>query len=80
MVSSMRRFSQSEVAQERLKIINYYSRYGERATKEAFGVGRKTIVCLEKETGFIPRKDHISCSLINKTNQGQTNDGKSKGI
>lgn len=49
MVSSMRRFSQSEVAQERLKIINYYSRYGERATKEAFGVGRKTIFVWRKK-------------------------------
>lgn len=43
MVSSLRRFSQNEVAGERLKIINFYTKYGERETKEAFGVGRKTV-------------------------------------
>jgi transposase-like protein len=43
MIASMRRFSQSEVAQERLRIIKYYQRYGERATREAFGLSRQTI-------------------------------------
>lgn len=48
MVSSMRRFSQDEVAKERLRIIKYYARYGERATKEAFNVGRGTIFVWRK--------------------------------
>lgn len=43
MVSSLRRFARDEVATERLKIINFYIKYGEREAKEAFGVGRKTI-------------------------------------
>jgi transposase InsO family protein len=43
MVSSLRRFSQDEVATERLKIINFYDKHGECETKEAFSVGRKTI-------------------------------------
>jgi putative transposase len=43
MVSSLRRFSRDEVAGQRLKIIKFYTKYGERETKEAFGIGRKTI-------------------------------------
>ncbi|MGQ9638764.1 MAG: helix-turn-helix domain-containing protein [Thermodesulfobacteriota bacterium] len=39
----LRRFSKSEVAQQRMKIIKFYEEYGERATKEAFGVSRKVI-------------------------------------
>ena len=57
MVSGMRRFSEDEVAQERLRIIKYYSRYGGRATKEAFRVGRGTIFVwrkrLDKSSGKI---------------------------
>ena len=48
MVSSMRRFTNSEIAQERLKVIKYYSRHGEKITHEAFGVGRKTIFVWKK--------------------------------
>jgi len=48
MVSSMRRFSQDEVAQERLRIIKYYAKYGERTTKEAFNVARGTIFVWRK--------------------------------
>lgn len=43
MLSSLRRFSEDEVAQERLRIITFYEQFGEHATKEAFGCGRKTI-------------------------------------
>jgi hypothetical protein len=43
MVSSLRRFSRDEVATERLKIINFYTKYGEKEAKEVFGIGRKTI-------------------------------------
>ncbi|MBI4098237.1 MAG: DDE-type integrase/transposase/recombinase [Candidatus Levybacteria bacterium] len=43
MLNSLKKFSKDEVAQERLKIIEFYLEYGERTTKKAFGVGRKTI-------------------------------------
>jgi transposase InsO family protein len=43
MVTSLRRFSKDEVAQQRLKIIKFYESYGEGATKEAFAVDRKLI-------------------------------------
>ncbi len=40
MLSSLKKFSNNEVAQERLKIIKFYEQYGEKATKEAFGADR----------------------------------------
>jgi len=40
---SLRTFEQSEVAQRRLRVIEFYERYGERATKDAFGVDRNLI-------------------------------------
>jgi transposase InsO family protein len=43
MLHSLRRFSRDEVAQERHKILRFYDTYGEKATKEAFGVDRKLI-------------------------------------
>ncbi|MEM2921468.1 MAG: hypothetical protein QXF26_04030 [Candidatus Bathyarchaeia archaeon] len=43
MLFSLSRFSGSEVAQQRMKIINFYQLYGEKATKEAFGADRKVI-------------------------------------
>ncbi len=43
MLLSLRRFSQSEVAQGRMKMIKFYQTYGEKATKEAFGADRKVI-------------------------------------
>ena len=43
MVSGLRKFDSSEIAKERLKIIRFYDKHGEKTTKEAFGVGRKTI-------------------------------------
>lgn len=43
MLHSLRRFSRDEVAQERHRILGFYDTYGERATKEAFGVDRKLI-------------------------------------
>lgn len=49
MVYSLKRFTQDEVANERLKIINFYVKYGEKETKEAFGVGRKTIHVWKKK-------------------------------
>ena len=43
MLSSLRRYSCSEIAQQRMKIIKLYDQYGERATIEAFGADRKVI-------------------------------------
>ena len=43
MLHSLRRFSKSEIAQQRLKIIRFYDKHGEEATKEAFGADRKVI-------------------------------------
>lgn len=43
MIESLRRFSKSEIATQKLKIINFYASHGEIATKEAFGVDRKVI-------------------------------------
>ena len=43
MLSSLKKFSNNEVAQERLKIIKFYEQYGEKATKEAFGADRKVV-------------------------------------
>jgi len=40
---SLARFERSEVAKQRLRIIEFYKRYGERATKEAFGVDRRLV-------------------------------------
>lgn len=47
-ISSLRRFTQDEVATQRLKIIIFYAKYGEKETKEVFGVGRKTIYVWKK--------------------------------
>ena len=43
MLHSLRRFSRDEVARERYRILRFYESYGEKATKEAFGVDRKLI-------------------------------------
>ncbi|MFN6946558.1 MAG: helix-turn-helix domain-containing protein [Cytophagaceae bacterium] len=40
---SLRKFSESEVAEQRLKIIKFYEQYGEKAMKKAFGADRKII-------------------------------------
>jgi hypothetical protein len=42
-IASLKRFSKDDVAKERLRIIEFYDKFGERTTKEAFGVGRNTI-------------------------------------
>lgn len=43
MITSLRRFSSDEVAQKRKEIISFYERFGEGATKQAFGADRKVI-------------------------------------
>jgi len=43
MLSSLRRFGSSGVAEQRMKIMQFYEKYGEKATQEAFGADRKVI-------------------------------------
>jgi transposase InsO family protein len=43
LISHLRMFDRSAVAKERQKIISLYEAYGEKMTKEAFGVDRKLI-------------------------------------
>src|SRR3989344_1388221 len=43
MIPSLRKFSNSEVAQKRLEIIQFFDKHGEGATKEAFEADRKVI-------------------------------------
>ena len=49
MLGSLQRFDESEVAQQRHKIIQFYEQYGEAATKEAFGADRKVIHVWKKK-------------------------------
>ncbi len=49
MISGLKRFDKSEVANQRLKIIKFYDLHGEATTKEAFGVNRKTIYVWKKK-------------------------------
>jgi putative transposase len=48
MISHLRKFDTSTVAKERMRILNFYAKYGEKATHEAFGVGRKTLFVWKK--------------------------------
>ena len=48
MLPSLRKFNQSDVGKERLRIINYYDHYGGKATMDAFGVDRKLIYVWKK--------------------------------
>jgi len=43
MLSSLKRYSESEVAQKKMEIINFYDEFGEKATIQAFGADRKVI-------------------------------------
>jgi len=43
MLEILRQIETSEIAKERIKIIEFYKKYGEKATKEAFGADRKVI-------------------------------------
>ena len=43
MLLSLRNFDDNEVAKQRMKIINFYDEYGEKATVEAFVANRKVI-------------------------------------
>lgn len=43
MIASLRRFNHDEAAQKRMEIITFYERFGEGATKQAFGADRRVI-------------------------------------
>lgn len=42
-LSGLRRYSLSEVAQKKMEIINFYNEFREKATKQAFGADRKVV-------------------------------------
>ena len=46
MLWSLGRFSKTEVAQQRMKIIKFYEEYGEKTTKEAFRARGKLLALL----------------------------------
>ncbi len=48
MLASLKIFAKDEIAQKRLRIIEFYDQHGEKTTKEAFGVGRNTIFVWKK--------------------------------
>lgn len=49
MIYHLRKFDKSEIAKERMKIINFYTQYGEKATQQAFGADRKVISRWKKQ-------------------------------
>ncbi|MGB9637599.1 MAG: integrase core domain-containing protein, partial [Microgenomates group bacterium] len=65
MLSSLKRFSRDEVAQERLKILEFYQEYGEKATLKAFGVNRKTIWVWRKR--FNSGRNQLSALISSST-------------
>lgn len=48
MLKSLRRFSKDDVAKERLKILEFYGEYGEKATIKVFGIRRNTVFVWKK--------------------------------
>ena len=43
MIECLRNLDKSKIVKEKIKIMNFYEKYGEKATKEAFGADRKLI-------------------------------------
>jgi len=78
MLKSLRRFSKDDVAQERLRIIEFYKLHGEKTTKEAFNVGRDTVWIWKKRL----KENHnsiaslIPTSTVPKTQRKMTADLK----
>jgi len=60
-VESIRHFAESDRAKERLRILDFYSEFGERATKKAFNIDRKTLWVWKKKLKL--NRNHIS-SLV----------------
>src|ERR1700736_5794384 len=65
MLSSLKRFAKDEVAQERLRIIEFYDTHGEKTTKEAFGIRRNTIFVWKKR--LRDNKNSLSASIPTST-------------
>ena len=78
MLKSLRRFSKDEVAQERLKIIEFYREYGEKATIKAFGIKRNTVFVWKKRLreGRNSLASLIPTSTTPKTQRRMTTDPK----
>jgi transposase InsO family protein len=70
MAPHLRRFDSSEIAKERLRIIKYYSKYGEKACIEAFGVNRKLIHVWRKRMKL--RGNHTSALVPTSTRPKNT--------
>lgn len=64
MLSSLKVFDSSDVAKEKLRIINFYKQHGEKLTKEAFGVDRKLVYVWKKS--LKKGNNHLS-SLVPKS-------------
>ncbi len=64
-IESMRHFSESEVAQERLRILEFYDEFGEKATKKAFQIDRKTVWTWKKR--YKENKNHLSALVPKST-------------
>jgi len=65
MLSSLRRLDENQIVGERLKIIKFYQKYGEKATKEAFGADRKLIYVWRKR--LKESEGRLSCLIPKST-------------
>lgn len=69
MLYSLRKFDDSEIASERLRIISFYDKHGEVATREAFGADRKLIYIWRKR--LKRGHNHLSCLVPSSTRPKQ---------
>ena len=65
MLASLRKFSADEVAQERLKIMQFYSEHGEAQCLKYFGVNRKTIHVWKKK--LVSAGQHLDALVVHST-------------
>jgi hypothetical protein len=65
MIKSLHHFATSDVAKERLRILAFYEQFGESATKQGFGVDRKTVWVWKKK--MQARKGHIAALVPHST-------------
>lgn len=65
MLKSLRQFETSDVAKERLRILEFYKEFGEKATKKAFHIDRKTIWIWKKR--LKNGRNHISALVPSST-------------
>jgi transposase InsO family protein len=69
MLYSLRKFNENEIAEERLRIISFYDKHGEQASKEAFGADRKLIYVWRKRLNR--GHNHLSCLIPSSTRPKQ---------